>query len=79
MLLFFVFFLSFQDEVQSLILQRNEVQKQFYSTVEEFIIEVEELPLSERLETLQVGNRAMCIVFVFLIQELYVKTQCYMY
>ncbi|XP_066485239.1 serine/threonine-protein kinase 31 [Tiliqua scincoides] len=41
------------DEVQSLILQRNEVQKRFYSVVEEFIVEVEDLPISERLETLQ--------------------------
>ncbi|XP_053117856.1 serine/threonine-protein kinase 31 isoform X2 [Hemicordylus capensis] len=41
------------DQVQSLILQRNEIQKQFYSTVEEFIVEVDDLPLSDRLETLQ--------------------------
>ncbi|KAJ6666584.1 hypothetical protein lerEdw1_020307 [Lerista edwardsae] len=46
-------------EVQSLILQRNEVQKQFYSAVEKFIIEVEDLPLSERLETLQKLQRSL--------------------
>ncbi|XP_058037924.1 serine/threonine-protein kinase 31 isoform X2 [Ahaetulla prasina] len=41
------------DEIQSLILQRNELQHKLYKAVEEFIVEVDDLPLSERLETLK--------------------------
>ncbi|XP_061441581.1 serine/threonine-protein kinase 31 isoform X4 [Rhineura floridana] len=41
------------DEVQNLILHRNEVRQKLYSTVEEFIMEVDDLPLLERLETVQ--------------------------
>ncbi|XP_060541693.1 serine/threonine-protein kinase 31 isoform X2 [Pantherophis guttatus] len=41
------------DEIQSLILQRNELQHKLYKAVEEFIVEVDNLPLSERLETLK--------------------------
>lgn len=58
----FIFY--FQDDVQNLILQRNEVQKRFYSVVEEFILEVEDLPISNRLETLQVGETILCTGFV---------------
>ncbi|XP_039198027.1 serine/threonine-protein kinase 31 isoform X4 [Crotalus tigris] len=41
------------DEVQSLILQRNELQHKLPKALEEFIVEVNDLPLSERLETLK--------------------------
>ncbi|XP_063159851.1 serine/threonine-protein kinase 31 [Candoia aspera] len=41
------------DEVQSLILQRNELQHKLYVAVEEFIVEVDDLPLSKRLDTLK--------------------------
>ncbi|XP_070582515.1 serine/threonine-protein kinase 31 isoform X2 [Erythrolamprus reginae] len=41
------------DEIQSLIFQRNELQHKLYKAVEEFIMEVDDLPLSERLETLK--------------------------
>ncbi|XP_026562194.1 serine/threonine-protein kinase 31 [Pseudonaja textilis] len=41
------------DEIQSLILQRNELQHKLYKAVEEFIVEVDDLPLFERLETLK--------------------------
>uniref|UniRef100_A0A670ZBJ9 Serine/threonine kinase 31 n=1 Tax=Pseudonaja textilis TaxID=8673 RepID=A0A670ZBJ9_PSETE len=46
-------FSSAQDEIQSLILQRNELQHKLYKAVEEFIVEVDDLPLFERLETLK--------------------------
>ncbi|XP_032091724.1 serine/threonine-protein kinase 31 [Thamnophis elegans] len=41
------------DEIQNLILQRNELQHKLYKAVEEFIVEVDDLPCSERLETLK--------------------------
>ncbi|XP_007425777.2 serine/threonine-protein kinase 31 [Python bivittatus] len=41
------------DEVQSLILQRNELQHKLYIAVEEFVVEVDDLPISERLHTLK--------------------------
>ncbi|XP_042333250.1 serine/threonine-protein kinase 31 [Sceloporus undulatus] len=41
------------DDIQHLILHRNEVQKKLYSAMEEFILEVNDLPLSKRLEVLQ--------------------------
>ncbi|XP_048367404.1 serine/threonine-protein kinase 31 isoform X2 [Sphaerodactylus townsendi] len=44
---------KYKDEVQNLILQRNEMQQKLYCAVKEFIVEVDKLPISERLETLQ--------------------------
>ncbi|XP_019364134.1 PREDICTED: serine/threonine-protein kinase 31 isoform X4 [Gavialis gangeticus] len=41
------------SEGESLILKRNEVQQSLYHAVEEFILEVDQLPLSERSRTLQ--------------------------
>ncbi|XP_019390213.1 PREDICTED: serine/threonine-protein kinase 31 isoform X1 [Crocodylus porosus] len=41
------------SEGESLILKRNEVQQSLYHVVEEFILEVDQLPLSERSRTLQ--------------------------
>uniref|UniRef100_A0A8C3XU29 Serine/threonine kinase 31 n=1 Tax=Chelydra serpentina TaxID=8475 RepID=A0A8C3XU29_CHESE len=41
------------NESDVLILKRNEVQQNLYSAVEEFILEVDELPLSERSTILQ--------------------------
>uniref|UniRef100_A0A8D2LAM0 Serine/threonine kinase 31 n=1 Tax=Varanus komodoensis TaxID=61221 RepID=A0A8D2LAM0_VARKO len=48
---------KYVDKMQILIHCRNEVQQKLYSAVEEFIMEVDNLPLSERLERLQVGNK----------------------
>ncbi|XP_077159477.1 serine/threonine-protein kinase 31 isoform X2 [Paroedura picta] len=44
---------KYADEVQNLIPKRNEMQQKLYCAVKEFIVEVDELPISERLETLQ--------------------------
>nr|XP_056713057.1 serine/threonine-protein kinase 31 [Euleptes europaea] len=44
---------KYMDEVQNLIPQRNEMQQKLYCAIKEFIVEVDELPISERLETLQ--------------------------
>ncbi|KAL8165309.1 UNVERIFIED_CONTAM: hypothetical protein K2H54_038937 [Gekko kuhli] len=44
---------KYTDEVQNLIPKRNEMQQKLYSAIKEFIVEVEVLPISERLETLQ--------------------------
>ncbi|XP_003222199.1 serine/threonine-protein kinase 31 [Anolis carolinensis] len=41
------------DNVQCLILHRNETQQKLYSAIEEFIIEVNDLPVLERLEVLK--------------------------
>ncbi|XP_067326360.1 serine/threonine-protein kinase 31 [Anolis sagrei] len=41
------------DNIQCLILHRKEMQEKLYSAVEEFIIEVNDLPLLERLEELK--------------------------
>nr|XP_006138428.1 serine/threonine-protein kinase 31 isoform X1 [Pelodiscus sinensis]XP_025034897.1 serine/threonine-protein kinase 31 isoform X1 [Pelodiscus sinensis]XP_025034903.1 serine/threonine-protein kinase 31 isoform X1 [Pelodiscus sinensis] len=41
------------NESDVLILKRNEVQHNLYSAVEEFIVEVDKIPLSERVTTLQ--------------------------
>ncbi|NWX88082.1 STK31 kinase, partial [Nothoprocta pentlandii] len=41
------------DERDEMIMKRNEVQANLYSAVEELILEVDELPLSERSKTLQ--------------------------
>lgn len=59
-------FSSAQDEIQSLILQRNELQHKLYKAVEEFIVEVDDLPLSERLETLKVGSKVALYLFYFM-------------
>ncbi|XP_063003664.1 serine/threonine-protein kinase 31 [Elgaria multicarinata webbii] len=44
---------KYVDQVQTLIQHRNVAQQKLYAAVEEFIVEVNDLPLSERLETLQ--------------------------
>uniref|UniRef100_A0A663MJG0 Serine/threonine kinase 31 n=1 Tax=Athene cunicularia TaxID=194338 RepID=A0A663MJG0_ATHCN len=41
------------DEGHELIIKRDEVQQKLYSAVKEFILEVDQLPLSERSRTLQ--------------------------
>ncbi|KAJ7322415.1 hypothetical protein JRQ81_018702 [Phrynocephalus forsythii] len=41
------------EKVQYLIINRNEVQQKLNSTIEEFIVEVNGLPISEHLEALQ--------------------------
>ncbi|XP_060104631.1 serine/threonine-protein kinase 31 [Heteronotia binoei] len=44
---------KYMDEVQNLIPTRNEMQQKLYCAVDEFIMEVDKLPISERLATLQ--------------------------
>ncbi|KAF7237750.1 hypothetical protein EYD10_15559 [Varanus komodoensis] len=51
---------KYVDKMQILIHCRNEVQQKLYSAVEEFIMEVDNLPLSERLERLQEFTLGMC-------------------
>ncbi|XP_015666050.1 serine/threonine-protein kinase 31 [Protobothrops mucrosquamatus] len=51
------------DEVQSLILQRNELQHKLPKALEEFIVEVNDLPLSERLETLKKLQGSLEVVY----------------
>lgn len=63
-------FSSTQDEVQSLILQRNDLQHKLPQALEEFIVEVNDLPLSERLETLKVGSRVACVVTLFYVYKM---------
>ncbi|XP_067418158.1 serine/threonine-protein kinase 31 isoform X2 [Emydura macquarii macquarii] len=51
------------NEGNVLILKRNEVQQNLYSAMEEFILEVDELPLSERSTTLQELSRSLEAVY----------------
>lgn len=52
-------FLSAQDERDELIIKRNEVQQSLYSTVKEFILEVDQLLISERSNILQVWQEVL--------------------
>lgn len=50
-----ILFSFLQNEGNILIAKRNEVQQKLDMTIHIFILEVDELPLNERLKTLQVG------------------------
>ncbi|KAM6422505.1 serine/threonine-protein kinase 31 [Rhynochetos jubatus] len=51
------------DEKDELITKRDEVQQNLYSAVEEFILEVDQLPVSERSDTLQEMSASLEMVF----------------
>ncbi|XP_009871650.1 PREDICTED: serine/threonine-protein kinase 31 [Apaloderma vittatum] len=51
------------DERNELITKRDEVQQNLYSAVREFILEVDQLPLSERLRTLQELSASLEMVY----------------
>uniref|UniRef100_A0A8B9PCB0 Serine/threonine kinase 31 n=1 Tax=Apteryx owenii TaxID=8824 RepID=A0A8B9PCB0_APTOW len=51
------------DERDELIIKRNEVQENLYSAVEELILEVDQLPLSERSRTLQELSASLEVVY----------------
>ncbi|XP_063179972.1 serine/threonine-protein kinase 31 [Chroicocephalus ridibundus] len=51
------------DEIDELIAKRDEVQQNLYSSVEELILEVDQLPLSERSRTLQELSASLEMVY----------------
>ncbi|NXG33992.1 STK31 kinase, partial [Dromaius novaehollandiae] len=51
------------DERDELIIKRNEMQENLYSAVEELILEVDQLPLSERSRTLQELSTSLEVVY----------------